>query len=60
MENLCKPVYASHLLNSQGLVLGPLLFIYIYIDGVTSTPLSDSSKMTLNAAVILAIHWQTY
>ena len=32
----------------QGSVLGPLLFL-IYIDGVTSAPLSDGSKMTLYA-----------
>ena len=32
----------------QGSVLGPLLLL-IYIDGVTSTPLSDGSKMTLYA-----------
>ena len=32
----------------QGLVLGPLLFL-IYIDGITSTLLSNGSKMTLYA-----------
>ena len=36
----------------QGSVLGPLLFL-IYIDGVTSTPLSDGSKMTLYAEDML-------